>query len=249
MQVSDLLYIRSGPGRLNSIKGYLVNNAKVTILEEQEADGMVWGRIDRGWISLSYVKKGWEEETIQPPTTEPPTTVPPTTEPPVTEPPVTEPPYVDDPNAVTGIWTGTVKVKSTLVVRKTPGATGQELGTFTNGQKVTITQQAPASGKVWGRTEKGWICLDYVVMDGETDDDPVIDPDKTPENGSEVFDKPKTMTVNSCSLRIRSGAGVDHEIIGFYSFGDVIQITETKVVGTTVWARTDAGWVKLMYLK
>ena len=161
---------------------------------------------------------------------------------------MTEPPYVDDPNAITGTWTGTVKVKSNLTIRKTPGATGKTAGTYPNGTKLTITQKVSASGKLWGRTDKGWVCLDYVVMDDDTQDNPEVKPGDE-NSGTTVFDQPQTMIVNSCSLRIRSGAGVSYEIIGFYSFGEAVQITETKIVGTTIWARTDLGWVKLMYLK
>lgn len=50
------LRIRSGAGTGNTILGYLSNGAKVTILEEKTVNGTPWGRIDKGWICLDYVK-------------------------------------------------------------------------------------------------------------------------------------------------------------------------------------------------
>ena len=54
--VASSLRIRSGAGIGNTILGYLSNGAKVTILEEKTVNGTPWGRIDKGWICLDYVK-------------------------------------------------------------------------------------------------------------------------------------------------------------------------------------------------
>lgn len=240
VKVSDTLYIRSGPGTYHSISGYLLNGAQVTILEEKTVDGMRWGRIDKGWISLKYVVTNTATE---PPVTEP--TVPPTTQ------PETQPttPTVPDDSATSGKWTGTVNVESILYIRKEPGVAGKMVGNLVNGTTVTITQRKTVDGKEWGKVDKGWICLDYVTIDGET-----TSPNK-PSGGiggatsSTVLEKPMTMTVNTCSLRIRSGAGITNTIVGYLSLGDEVVITETWAVGTTVWGKTDAGWVSLKYLK
>lgn len=53
---ADCLCVRSGAGTGNKIVGYLYNGSKVEILETKTADGMTWGRIASGWISMSYVK-------------------------------------------------------------------------------------------------------------------------------------------------------------------------------------------------
>jgi len=50
------LCVRSGAGTGNSILSYLSRGAKVTILEEKSVNGTPWGRIDKGWICLDYVK-------------------------------------------------------------------------------------------------------------------------------------------------------------------------------------------------
>lgn len=49
------LYIRSGPGTNYSIVGGLENGSRVKILAKKENQGMTWGKISQGWISLDYV--------------------------------------------------------------------------------------------------------------------------------------------------------------------------------------------------
>lgn len=53
---ADCLRIRSGAGTSYSIVGYLYEGAKVEILETKTVNGMTWGRISQGWISMDYVK-------------------------------------------------------------------------------------------------------------------------------------------------------------------------------------------------
>ena len=55
VNVNEWLRIRSGPGTSYSVAGYLKPNDRVTITQRQTAGGMVWGKIDSGWISLDYV--------------------------------------------------------------------------------------------------------------------------------------------------------------------------------------------------
>lgn len=55
--VADCLRVRSDAGTGNSIVGYLYYGAKVEILETKNAaDGVLWGRISNGWISMDYAK-------------------------------------------------------------------------------------------------------------------------------------------------------------------------------------------------
>ena len=53
---ADCLRIRSAAGTSNKIVGRLYYGTKVTILETTVVDGVTWGRIDKGWISMDYVK-------------------------------------------------------------------------------------------------------------------------------------------------------------------------------------------------
>ena len=49
------LALRKGPGTGYERIKYLPDGTKVTILEQQKAGSMTWGRISEGWISMSYV--------------------------------------------------------------------------------------------------------------------------------------------------------------------------------------------------
>ncbi len=245
VQVSDVLYIRSGPGTFNAIVGYLANGDKVEILEEALVSGVRWGKTDKGWISLKYVVEG-DVPVVTPPTTQPPeTTVP--TQPEVTEPEVTEPAVPENPSQ-SGKWTGVVTVKDRLVIRSAPGLSGSIKGNLTDGASVTVSQYHSADGKLWGKTDKGWICLDFVILDGDVSLGEAARPNWLGEETSTVLSAPKTMTVNTCSLRLRSGAGVTNEITGFLPLGEEVILTETWTVGTICWGRTDMGWVNMAYL-
>ena len=53
---ADCLHIRSAAGTANAIVGYLYADAKVEILEIKTVDGVQWGKVTNGWISMDYVK-------------------------------------------------------------------------------------------------------------------------------------------------------------------------------------------------
>lgn len=83
--------------------------------------------------------------------TEPPETEPTETEP--TEPPTTEP---TEPEPVKM----TVDVKK-LSIRSGAGTNYEKVGSYQKGEVVTIYEQVTVNNEKWGRTDKGWICIDY----------------------------------------------------------------------------------------
>ena len=85
--------------------------------------------------------------------TEPPETEPTTTEPEPTEPPATEP---TEPEPVKM----TVNVKK-LSIRSAAGTKNEKVGSYKQGEEVTIYEQVTINNEKWGRTDKGWICIDY----------------------------------------------------------------------------------------
>lgn len=139
------LRIRSGAGTSYSIQGYLQKGDRVEILETKVVGSMTWGKISKGWISMTYVKL--DETTTAEPEQE--------TDP--TEPEVTEPPATTQ--------TGTVKVGDRLRIRSGAGTGYSVTGYLYNGNKVEILETKTVSGTTWGRISKGWISLDYVTLD------------------------------------------------------------------------------------
>ena len=54
---ASCLRVRNSAGTSGAVVGYLYSGSKVEILETKTAaDGMVWGRISSGWISMDYVQ-------------------------------------------------------------------------------------------------------------------------------------------------------------------------------------------------
>ncbi len=53
---ASVLRIRSGAGTTYSVVTTLKKGTKVTILETKTVNGVLWGKTDRGWLSMDYVK-------------------------------------------------------------------------------------------------------------------------------------------------------------------------------------------------
>ncbi|MBQ8797706.1 MAG: SH3 domain-containing protein [Oscillospiraceae bacterium] len=206
VKVSDCLRVRSGPSTGYDVVAYLNNGDRIEILEQKLIGSMVWGKIEKGWISLSYVTLDKQEE--QKP--------------------------ADTTKVVT---TGTVKVNDFLRIRSGPGTSYELVDYLGPNDKVNILEIRESGSMTWGKIDKGWISLDYVVLDKKTEEKPE--------------EKPATVTgtvkVNDF-LRIRGGAGTSYAIAGYLSNGDKVEILEQKKVGVTTWGKIDKGWISLDYI-
>ena len=49
-----------------------------------------------------------------------------------------------------------------LCIRKAPGTGNAVVGSYRYGQQVIILETTRVGATSWGRTDKGWICMDYV---------------------------------------------------------------------------------------
>ncbi len=234
------LNIRVNAGTAYDVVGQYHNGDRVDILETKMVGAVEWGRTKLGWISLDYIKRDGEQFPNDPVVPPPPTQT----------------------------WTGIVTVDDVLYIRSGAGKYHTIAGFLLNGAEITILERQIVDGVQWGRIDKGWVCLDYVQIEGEST--PPIDPPPTeppvteppiteppvtepPATEPPVTEPPApqpfTMTVNTCSLRIRKGAGNGNAIIGYLPFGEMVEILETKTVGVWQWGRTEAGWVNMRYLR
>ena len=127
--VTSGLNIRKEPSADSEKVDSYKEGDKVKILEVKDG----WGKTDKGWINLKYVKMDTAAST--------------------------EPETGTNTTFKTG--TATVKVNTTLTIRKEAKADGEKVGSYKNGDKVNITN---VSGE-WGQTDKGWINLKYVNFD------------------------------------------------------------------------------------
>jgi uncharacterized protein YgiM (DUF1202 family) len=101
-------------------------------------------------------------------------------------------------------------------------------GYLNKGDRVTILEIKGS----WGRIDKGWISMDYIVLDSK---------DTEQEN------KPDTWTgiITADCLHVRAGAGTNYKIVGRLYEGQKVEILETK--GS--WGRISSGWISLSYVK
>ncbi len=239
VKVSGYLRIRKGPGTGYAQVGKLTSGTRVEILEKKTVGATVWGRITQGWISLDYVKL---DSTTSSGTTSSGTTSSGTT----------------SSGSTTTTWTGTVvNCSQRLRIRKGAGTSYAIVGYYSLGAKITITEQKSVGSVKWGKTNKGWVSLDYVKLDSTTSSGTTSSgttSSGTTSSGTTSSGTAATTwtgTVVNCSqrLRIRKGAGTSYSVVGYYSLGTKITITEQKSVGSVKWGKTDKGWVSLDYVK
>lgn len=194
------LNIRRAPGTNSTPVGYLLPGYSVTIYEETTVGSMHWGRMDQGWVCMDYIR-------------------------------LTNSGPADEgvPDAGTeGSRTGVVVNTNALRVRSGAGTHNVQVGTLNMGTIVIIYEQTTVKGVAWGRTDKGWVCMDYIQLD--------------------AADGSFSGTVSTNGLKIRSAAGVANEILGTYDQGNKVTVLETTSVNGVAWGRTDKGWICLHYV-
>lgn len=241
--VSDGLRIRSGAGTNTTVLGYLSNGTRVEILEQKTVGGMVWGRINKGWISLNYVKLDGQGNTTTPDT--------------------------GSNNTPATKVTGKVTLSSgRLNVRSGPSTGYGVVTSLTNGTAVEILEQKTVGATVWGRISKGWISLDYVKLDSQStpENNKPTTPEATTPPATEPTTPPATepvtppagstgtkvtgkVVLSSGRLNIRSGAGVNNTVVGSLAAGTAVEITEQKTVNGTVWGKISKGWISMDYVR
>ncbi len=127
-------------------------------------------------------------------------------------------------NSAGGIVTG-----SNVNIRSGPGTGYGKVGSANAGDRINILEQFTIGGTKWGCTSKGWICLDYVYVDGTGDGD---------EKG----------TITGDDLNIRSGPGTNYGSVGKLMAGEVVTILYKVTVGDTVWGNISKGWISMDYV-
>lgn len=126
--------------------------------------------------------------------------------------------------------TGGVITGSGLNIRSGPGTKYDSVGSYDKGTHVEVLAQFTYDGTTWGCTNKGWISMNYVYIDGSD----------IGESGNGV--------VNTDGLNIRKGPGTNYDAVGSYNEGDEITILFQLEVGETTWGCTSKGWISLKYV-
>lgn len=133
-----------------------------------------------------------------------------------------------------------VVAKSGLKIRSGASTSYTRLGAYPNGKEVHVQ----AENNNWGKTNDGWICLDYTKR----------------LNAATISVSKKQYTtgvykVNCSKLNVRTGPGTQYKIKGFKSLtksaqkqgGYVRGVKFTVKKVTENWGQTPSGWVCLDY--
>ncbi len=131
----------------------------------------------------------------------------------------------DTPTNTTSGTKGVV-VTNELNIRKEASTNGERVGAYSYGDRVTILETKNG----WGRTDKGWISLNYVYQDG-------------------------TSGTNSCKgivignqLNVRSGPGTNYDRVKTLNAGARVNVLERIKIGNTTWGCIDGGWISMDYV-
>ena len=121
-----------------------------------------------------------------------------------------------------------------LNIRSGPGKGYGTVGSYNEGDSVSILEQFTYNGTTWGCTNQGWISMDYVDVGGS--------------GSNSGTTESLTGTVIANGLNIRSGAGSDYPAVGSLNYGERVTILEEKKIGDTTWGKISKGWVSLDYV-
>ena len=186
---------------------------KVTILETKDG----WGRTDKGWISLKYVKLDETAET----------------------------PEIDeekDPEATTLVTDGNTKALGYVIVdvdslnvRYGPGTKYDKVSKVKEGDKVAYYQEKNG----WIRVKDGWISKSYTKTEEEAKEDELKD--------SMVSDKNTKVlgyaVITTDKLNVRIGPGTEYDLCDEFSTGKRVAYYQKD----GKWIRTEEGWVSTKY--
>lgn len=129
-------------------------------------------------------------------------------------------------NGCKGIVTG-----GGLNIRSGPGTNYDSVATLNKFDRVVVLNRLTLGDYTWGCTDKGWVRMDYVYVDGTS----------TNEAASG--------TITGDALNIRSGPGTKYESVGAYSSGTQVNILAQFEIGEYTWGCTDKGWIRMDYVE
>ena len=253
------LYIREGPGATYKKVGEYPTKSRICILEQRSSGVSMWGRTDKGWVSMSYVRLDSAEDSA--------------------DSDAQIPDVKDGAKAVnkassTGYGVnGRFKKPTTSILDQVIGGAQPEGTTNQGNTNENQTPEQPAEPQ---EGKQGTICVEstlnirggagssYAICGFYRSGDRVVileevtmgaahwgRTDKGWVNMSYVtLDKAEETdqrTVTAAYLNIRQTADADGKIVGYLTAGDKVTILETKVVDDCRWGRIQSGWIALAY--
>lgn len=232
--VTSVLNVRSSPSTEATIVGTLYAGDKIEVSRREVVTGIDWAYIiapEAGWVVMEYVEMDIPSEQPTGPDTSTPAA---------------------SNNGGTLDNTNTTNIKGVvnangLNIRNAPGTEDTKVqGTYNKGDVITILEVKDG----WGRTNKGWVKLEYVNTNSNTANS------NTTSNSNTEKPKPSTIVSNGSTavvlrgivkvadLNVRSEASTNGDRLGSVNYGARVEILEKD--GN--WGRTKDGWICLDYI-
>ncbi len=221
------LRVRTGPGTEYKEVTRLTYGVKVTITKITRNGKLLWGKIDNGWVCLTYIELEPTPENVKQPVE------------------------------------GTVVSNIPLHIRKAPGVNQELVELASKGDILIIYEITMLKDVPWGRTDLGWVCMNYVEMKvpepgvlpsipgvpenpGDTTETPKPE---VPENGPIVDTNLTGKVIQTNALRIRKEAGAHNAEVGRLTLGTKVVITQLTSLKGVKWGKIDKGWICLDYVE
>ncbi len=227
--VTQQMNVRGNPSDRGNPIGTLYAGDRIQIIQVETVVGRLWGRIQEpydGWVSMDFIEMdvpiGSDDvgSNDTPATTNPVPTTPTTPS-----------------TSVKGVITG-----NGVNIRSEAATNGKIQGSYNKGDVVTILETKDG----WGRTDKGWVSMEYVNTTSTNTTTPNTNTGNTNNNatgnGSTTVVAKGVVRVNE--LNIRPSASTNGDRLGMYRYGDRVEILE-KDGG---WGRTSKGWIHMDYI-
>lgn len=233
--VLSQINIRSAPTTESVVVGNLYAGDKVEVSRREDVGGIDWAYItspQAGWIVMEYVQMDFVPDTPSGSDTSTPAG------------------SDTPPEETTGSGNGTeVNVKGVITanglnVREEASKESKIVGNYSKGDVITVVELKNG----WGRTDKGWVLMDYVKTssssDNSTNNNSNTDKDTNNTSGNGSTTVQFKGIVTATELNIRSDASTTAERVGSLSYGARVEILEKS--GN--WGRTKDGWISLDFV-
>ena len=233
--VTSVLNIRSSPSTEATVIGTLYAGDKVEVSRREVVTGIDWAYIiapESGWIVMEYVEMDMpSQQPLQPDTSTPA---------------ATNPPAEDDNSGNTNTTNIKAVVNANgLNIRSEGSKSGKVQGTYNKGDVVTILETKDG----WGRTNKGWIKMEYVTTNSTTVGGTNNSTENKPATNANISGNGSTTVilkgiVKVTDLNLRSKGSTDGDRLGNLTYGARVEIYEKS----DNWGRTKDGWICLDYI-
>lgn len=236
--VTSVINIRSSPSTEATVVGTLYAGDKIEVSRREVVTGIDWAYIiapESGWVVMEFIEMDIPSQQPSQPT-------------------VNTPAGSENTNESTNETpANTTSIKAVvnangLNIRSEASTNGKVQGAYNKGDVITILETKNG----WGRTNKGWIKLEYVntnstsVNTNNKDTEKDKDKDTTSANISGNGSTTVILKgiVKVTDLNIRSEGSTNGTRLGSLTYGDRVEVMEKS--GN--WGRTKYGWVCLDYI-